>query len=215
MRMVLVRHGETAWNAEGRYQGHRDIPLSPVGEAQAHALQARLRDVAITHALASPLMRAQLTAQIALGPTRADRLKTDADLRELCHGQWEGCLASEVRQNDPERFHAWYTAPETVVMPGGGESLQKLQQRCWRGLTRVAQSLSAEDILLVVAHDGVNRAILCRILGLDLARFWRLRQAPATINVIEGPSMDQLSVVRLNDCGHHSPLFSEPIHQAI
>ena len=68
--ILLARHGETAWNAEGRYQGQEDIPLSPVGEAQARALGERLRDVHIDRAVASPLTRALRTAELALGDER-------------------------------------------------------------------------------------------------------------------------------------------------
>ena len=70
MRILLARHGETPWNAEGRYQGQIDIPLSPVGEGQANALGQRLKDVRIDRAVASPLSRAQLTARLALGDAR-------------------------------------------------------------------------------------------------------------------------------------------------
>ena len=107
MRILLARHGETPWNAEGRYQGQIDIPLSPVGEGQANALGQRLKDVRIDRAVASPLSRAQLTARLALGDARADMLQTDADLQEIAHGEWEGLLASEIQQKDPARLLAW------------------------------------------------------------------------------------------------------------
>ena len=96
MRILLARHGETPWNAEGRYQGQIDIPLSPIGEAQAQALGARLASVDITRAVASPLSRAQRTAQLALGAARADMLLTEPELQEIAHGEWEGLLASEI-----------------------------------------------------------------------------------------------------------------------
>jgi Fructose-2,6-bisphosphatase len=97
MRILLARHGETPWNAEGRYQGQIDIPLSPVGEGQATALGQRLKDVRIDRAVASPLSRAQRTAQLALGESRADMLLTDPELQEIAHGEWEGLLASEIQ----------------------------------------------------------------------------------------------------------------------
>ena len=73
MKILLARHGATPWNAEGRYQGQIDIPLSPVGEGQARALGARLAEVRIARAVASPLSRARATAEFALGETRASR----------------------------------------------------------------------------------------------------------------------------------------------
>jgi broad specificity phosphatase PhoE len=101
MRIMLARHGETAWNAEGRYQGQEDIPLSPVGEAQARALGDRLRGVHIDRAVASPLSRALRTAELALGEQRVGLLTTDAGLKEIAHGEWEGLLAHEIHARDP------------------------------------------------------------------------------------------------------------------
>src|SRR5690606_3889636 len=88
MRILLARHGETPWNAEGRYQGHEDIALSPVGESQARALGERLREVRIDRAVASPLSRARRTAELALGESRAAMLTLDPGLMEIAHGTW-------------------------------------------------------------------------------------------------------------------------------
>ncbi|MEN5203833.1 histidine phosphatase family protein [Stenotrophomonas sp. TWI700] len=214
MRILLARHGETPWNAEGRYQGQIDIPLSPIGEAQASALGERLKSVDITRAVASPLVRAQLTAQLALGAERASMLLTEPDLQEIAHGEWEGLLASEIHDKDPSRLRAWREEPDTVLMPGG-ESLRLVLERSWRGLARAAEGLGEHDTLLVVAHDAVNRVILCRILGLPISRLWTFRQAPTTLNLLEGPDLDQLEVVRLNDCAHHTPFFGEAKHRAL
>jgi phosphoserine phosphatase len=216
MRVLLARHGETPWNAEGRYQGQRDIALSPVGEDQARKLGARLRDIEITRAVASPLSRAARTAQLALGEDRAGMLQADPGFQEIAHGDWEGLLASEIGARDPVLLRAWRETPETVLMPGeGGESLQHVLDRAWPALERACAGLGAEDLLLVVAHDAVNRVLLCRILGLPLSRLWTFRQAPTTLNLLEGPSPDRLELVRLNDCQHHTPLFGEAVHRAL
>ena len=214
MRILLARHGETPWNAEGRYQGQIDIPLSPVGEAQARALGERLKDVRIDRAVASPLSRAQATARFALGPAREGMLLTEPDLQEIAHGEWEGLLASEIQEKDPARLRAWREEPDTVLMPGG-ESLRQVLDRSWRGLTAAMAGLGEEDTLLVVAHDAVNRVILCRILGLPIGKLWTFRQAPTTLNLLEGDSPDTLEVVRLNDCAHHTPFFGEAKHRAL
>ncbi len=214
MRILLARHGETPWNAEGRYQGQIDIPLSPVGEGQAQALGERLKDVEIARAVASPLARAQLTARYALGPQREVLLQTDADIQEIAHGEWEGLLASEIHEKDPARLRAWREEPDTVLMPGG-ESLRQVLDRSWRGLVRAAEGLGPTDTLLVVAHDAVNRVILCKVLGIPLSRLWTFRQAPTTLNLLEGDNVEQLEVVRLNDCAHHTPFFGEAKHRAL
>lgn len=214
MKIILARHGETPWNAEGRYQGQEDIPLSPVGEAQARALGERLKDVVINRAVASPLARAQRTAEFALGESRASMLSTDPGLMEIAHGTWEGLLTSEIRERDGERLLAWRDAPHEVLMPEG-ESLQQVFDRAWPALARAAGGLSGDETLLVVAHDAVNRVLLCHVLGIPLARLWRFRQAPTTINLLEGADVDCLNVVRLNDCAHHTPFFGEAVHRAL
>jgi probable phosphoglycerate mutase len=214
MRILLARHGETAWNAEGRYQGQEDVPLSPLGEAQARALGARLRGVHLDRVVASPLSRALRTAELALGEERLGLLATDAGFKEIAHGEWEGLLAGEIRERDAERLHAWRHAPHEVLMPQG-ESLQHVLDRAWPALARATDGLGSDDTLLVVAHDAVNRVLLCRILGLPLAKLWGFRQAPTTLNLLEGPDVDHLEVVRLNDCSHHTPLFGEAVHRAL
>jgi phosphoserine phosphatase len=214
MRILLARHGETPWNAEGRYQGQEDIPLSPVGEKQAGLLGERLRDVRIDRAVSSPLARAYRTAQLALGETRAPMLTTDKGLMEIAHGTWEGLLASEIHASDPERLRDWRDAPDTVQMPGG-ESLHQVFARAWQALAWACEGLGAHDTLLVVAHDAVNRVILCHVLGIPFSRLWTFRQAPTTLNLLEGDAVDRLDVVRLNDCAHHTAFFGEAVHRAL
>ncbi|MCY7354423.1 MAG: histidine phosphatase family protein [Lysobacter sp.] len=214
MKILLARHGETPWNAEGRYQGQEDIALSPIGEAQAEALGRRLHDTRIDRAVSSPLSRARRTAELALGAERTAMLTTDAGLMEIAHGTWEGLLASEIRERDGERLQMWRDAPHDVLMPEG-ESLQHVLDRAWPAFARVCEGLGDDDTLLIVAHDAVNRVILCRILGIPLSRLWTFRQAPTTLNLLEGPDADHLDVVRLNDCSHHTGLFGEAVHRAL
>ena len=214
MKILLARHGETPWNAEGRYQGQEDIALSEVGERQASLLGQRLADVRIDRAVASPLSRADRTARLALGATRESMLRTDAGLAEIAHGTWEGLLASEIRERDPDRLAAWRDAPDTVQMPGG-ESLQQVFDRAWPAFAAAVDGLGPDDTALVVAHDAVNRVILCRILGIPFSKLWTFRQAPTTLNLLEGVDADRLDVVRLNDCAHHTAFFGEAVHRAL
>lgn len=214
MRVVLARHGETSWNVEGRHQGQTfDIPLSAAGRVQAQALAERFRGQPVDRAVASSLLRALQTAEIALGE-RASLLACDPRFMEISHGEWEGRLASEIRETYPELQRAWRERPETVRFPGG-ESLQDVQDRAWPAFLQACQGLGEDETLLLVSHDGVNRVLLCRILGLPLARVWSFRQAPTGLNLLEGPDPDHLVVVRLNDATHLNPLFGEVVHRRL
>jgi probable phosphoglycerate mutase len=87
--------------------------------------------------------------------------------------------------------------------------------RAWPALERACAGLGAEDLLLVVAHDAVNRVLLCRVLGLPLSRVWTFRQSPASLNVLSGTSIADLQVVRLNDSDHVAPLLEDAAHRAL
>jgi len=215
MYILLARHGETPWNKEGRYQGHTDIELSPDGEAQARSLAKRLENLPLARAVSSPLKRARRTAEIALGD-RASLLRTDDALREISHGGWEGKLVTEIAAQDAELLRKWKEAP-TPDLPAGpnAETLKKVLDRSWLALGRACQGLRGDEAVLVVAHDAVNRVLLCKALGLPLERVWSFRQAPATLNVLEGMDVEHLQVVRLNDADHVAPLFHEAVHAAV
>lgn len=215
MNILLVRHGETAWNREGRYQGRTDVPLSETGRAQVAALGARLANVPITVAVASPLTRARDTAEAIIGK-RGLALELDAGLVEISHGGWEGQLAADVERTHGEMFGLWRTAPSRDSPAGpGAETLGEVEARAWPVLAKVFARLRDEDTALIAAHDAVNRVLLCRVFGLAVERLWTFRQAPATLNVLSGPSLDRLQVVRLNDAEHVAPLLAEAQHKAL
>jgi broad specificity phosphatase PhoE len=214
MNLLLVRHGETPWNREGRYQGRTDVPLSSDGERQVATLGERLKHVPIDVAIASPLSRSRVTAEAIVG-TRT-QLEFDDGLLEISHGAWEGKLATEVQLEHAEMFGIWRSAPGRDVPAGpGAETLGDVETRAWAVMERLFARLAHNQTALVVAHDAVNRVILCRVLGLPLASVWKFRQAPAALNVLSGPSLAELAVVRLNDSEHSSSLLGEVLHTAL
>ena len=215
MNVLLVRHGETPWNREGRYQGRTDIPLSADGEAQVRALGLRLAHVPIARAISSPLSRARRTAEAILAG-RDTKLELDDGLLEISHGEWEGQLATDIELSHAELFGTWRTSPDRHVPAGpGAETLGDVEDRAWPVLLNLCSGLGTNETGLIAAHDAVNRALLCRVLGLPLSRVWMFRQAPATLNVLSGPSFAELQLVRLNDSEHASPLLSEALHRAL
>lgn len=215
MHILLVRHGETAWNREGRYQGRTDVPLSPDGEAQVAALSARLASLPIDVAVSSPLVRARRTAEVVLG-ARPTQLELEPELIEISHGAWEGQLSTDVEAAHAEMLDTWRVRPDRDVPAGpGAETLGDVEARAWPVFERIAGRLRGEETALVAAHDAVNRVLLCRLLGLPLTRVWAFRQAPATLNVISGPSLREAQLVRLNDAEHVAPLLREALHRAL
>ena len=215
MNILLVRHGETAWNREGRYQGRTDIPLSETGQAQVATLGKKLANVAIKIAYASPLSRAKNTAEAILGD-RTVALWLDAGLLEISHGEWEGQLASDVEISHAEMFGVWKSKPGRHSPAGpGAETLGDVENRAWPVLAKACEQLGPDDTALIAAHDAVNRVLLCRVLGIPLEKIWSFRQAPASLNVLSGPSLDELQVVRLNDSDHVAPLLQEAKHRAV
>ena len=215
MNLLLVRHGETAWNREGRYQGRTDIPLSDVGLEQVKALALRLAHLPIDLAIASPLSRAKQTANAILAG-RATTLELDPALQEISHGAWEGKLSTEVERDHAEMFGVWKTSPGRDALAGPkAETLGDVESRAWPVLERMCDRLAGDEVGLIVAHDAVNRVLLCRILGLPLERVWSFRQSPASLNVLSGRSIQELQVVRLNDSEHSAPLLREALHRAL
>ncbi|GAJ15856.1 unnamed protein product, partial [marine sediment metagenome] len=169
MRVILVRHGETIWNEEQRYQGASDPPLSERGELQARRLAARLASESIGLIYSSDSTRALQTAdQIAAHHGR--QVRADPRLREMDFGDWEGLTYSEIRERYPQALARWQGDP-LATSPPGGESLAQLAMRVGDVLDDFPKLDQAETVL-VVSHGGPLRVLLCLALGLAPADHW-------------------------------------------
>ena len=183
-RLILVRHGETDWNKAGRFQGQIDIPLNENGRRQAAAARDFLKDIPIDRAWSSTLSRPTETAQIIL-EAHPDVPLTQIDgLVEIGHGLWEGKLESEIREDWSGLLDTWKRAPETVQMPEG-ETIQDVWARSVRSWGEIAGELKPEETVLVVAHDAVNKTILCDLLGLTPADIWAVKQGNGGVTVVD------------------------------
>lgn len=162
--LVLVRHGETAWNREARFQGHTDIALSDVGRAQARALRTRLEaahahlfDDAQTAIVTSDLRRAHETAEIAFSaPGRT--LHVRRELREFCYGVFEGLTRREIDERYPGVMAAWLTGDRTFSVDGG-ESRAQVHARV-HATVRGFLDQAPQRHVVIVAHGGVMRQLL-------------------------------------------------------
>lgn len=194
-RLLLVRHGETEWNRQKRFQGQIDVELNETGLWQAQRVAEFLQSTPIDQIITSPLLRPKQTAA-AIHRYHPDvPFQLEDGLLEISHGLWEGKLEAEISQFDSERLRQWQTAPETVQMPEG-ENLQQVWARSaatWDRIVAEATVLSQQKsgpdpwTTVVVAHDAVNKAILCHLFGLGPQAFWTFKQGNGCVSVIDYP----------------------------
>ena len=185
-RLLLVRHGETDWNRQGRFQGQIDIQLNSNGLAQAEAVGGFLAPVSIHRAYTSSMARPRQTAEAILASHPGVPLTSTTGLVEIGHGLWEGRLEAEIEAGWPHLLADWKRAPETVQMPEG-ETIHDVWQRSLSTWNIIATSLAPQETALVVAHDAVNKTILCALLGLGPADIWAIKQGNGGVTVIDYP----------------------------
>jgi phosphoserine phosphatase len=200
-KIILTRHGHVEGINPARFRGRTDLPLTPLGEAQAKAVARRIfsawRPVAV---YTSPLRRCLTTAQ-AVATTCHVSCEIRDDLNDIDYGEWQWRTYSEVRAASPAAFASWFATPHLFRFPGG-ESLQDLVARAGEALrTVLARHQGAADQVVLVAHDNVNRALLLQLLDQPLSAYWRINQDPCAINeidLVEG----RISVLRINETAH-------------
>lgn len=179
-RMILLRHGETSWNVEGRYQGHLDSPLTPRGESQARVLARRLAGVKFGALYSSDLGRASRTADIIAQAT-GHEVRPDPRLRERHLGIFQGLLKSEIKQKLAGEYRLFKSAGPDHAMPGG-ESARQSAERCLACLEEIA-SRHAGETIVVVAHGGTISVLLRHTLDIPLGTPRRFERFNASWNV--------------------------------
>lgn len=185
-RLWLVRHGLTEWNAQQRFCGHSDMPLSAQGRVQARWLARQLQNEAIAIIYTSDLARARETAEmIASQSTQAVQVKVSAAWREIDFGAWEGMTFAEISEQFKDQL-GFFTDPEQCA-PTGGESLAQVLQRVQAELAAIAYSGDSpmEGDVVIVSHGGPLRVLLCNILGMPFERQWQLRLDPGSLSAID------------------------------
>jgi glucosyl-3-phosphoglycerate phosphatase len=186
-RLILVRHGETTWNARKVLQGQADIELSAQGQRQALELRDVVRTWAPRVAVCSDLLRARQTAaQLGFSESTLDARWREADL-----GQWTGVAAELLQRDSPEHYQRWR---DGQAAPPGGESFEQLR-------LRVRTAIDALRVhsgnVLVVTHGGAIRAALSELLGLHPDRIVPVDPASATvIQMSPGPRLAAFNVYR-------------------
>jgi len=196
-RLLLIRHGESEFNRDGRIQGFTDCDLSDLGKEQAEKLKGRLDLEHIDVAFCSTATRAADTARISLG----HRFELDArpNLREIHLGVWEGRVAAELKEEMPVETKMWFHEPSKVRIEGA-ETLGEFRGRVTAEIDGIREEHGDKGIA-VVAHGGVICTYLTSLLGLKLDDMWRFKIRNGSITRIIFP-MKKPRIEVLNDISH-------------
>ncbi len=199
-RLLLVRHGETDSNAEGRSQGRREVPLNARGRRQAAAVATALGGRDLAAVFASPTQRAHQTAEGIAGAAGL-AVVTDERLVELDQGELDGLTPPEMRERDPEFLRRWAEEdPADLQMPGG-ESLAQAQARMIEAATAAVRAHDRETAVLV-SHNLALKTLLCHSFGVPIASFRAFRVDVASVSTVDVHDDGAFSVVQLNERCH-------------
>ncbi len=185
--IYLLRHGQTE-GAKKVYKGHIDVPLSKEGEAQVEKVANFLKEYVKKYSLkpeiiySSPLKRAIVSAEILSRPLSL-KVKSDDNLKERSFGKWEGLSINEIVSLYPDDFERWRLDP-VRFSPPEGESTIEVSKRVSEALKKIVKNYKNSQIF-IMAHGGINRVILCSLLGMPLENIFRIEQDFACVNIIE------------------------------
>ena len=205
VHLMLVRHGETEWNLQRRYQGQSDVPLSALGRRQAELIAERLGGQKIDAMYASDLERARETARI-IAEESALKVSSEPRLRELKFGVLEGLTFDEAQTQYPDMITAWLK--DFNQPPQGAETIDLVHARILSLLDDLKQKHD-EQILLLVGHGGSLSEILRVVLHLSREKRWYLEMENASLSEVL-IAEDYVSLKRLNDTGHLDTLKRPP-----
>ncbi|MCK6585261.1 MAG: histidine phosphatase family protein [Anaerolineales bacterium] len=166
-QLCLVRHGQTDWNLEGRYQGQSDVPLNEKGRAQAKALAEQLKGQTFAAIFSSDLMRARDTAE-AIANAFGLPVQIEPRLREINQGEWEGVLVEDIKARYAEIW-SQRTMDPASVRPPGGETVSEVAERVYAALDDIARRYPRENVL-VVSHGLSIATAICRDKGIPVGQ---------------------------------------------
>jgi broad specificity phosphatase PhoE len=199
MRLILVRHGETDTNKARLALGRADVALNEQGRWQAQRLAASLKHEPIAAIYSSPLKRALATAE-PIASSHGLEVQVDDGLIEMDIGEMEGLTFQQVGERYPHFLQAWLGDQAAHEAMPGGECLLDVQERAWQAIERIRER-QEQGTVAAVTHNFVILTLLCRVLGLELAGFRRLRHSLAAKSVLE-MGRDRIMVVGFNDTCH-------------
>lgn len=195
--LYLIRHGLTENGEERRYKGHIDVPLSEKGMKQMERVSKYIvqKSITLDAVYCSDLSRATKSAEIIAEPHSLYTIASPF-LRERGFGIWEGMSFEEIREKYPIEFESWAENP-LKFSPMGGENSEGVRKRVIKALEEIIGNFNGKHIA-IVAHGGVNRIILCHLMGVPLENIFRIEQDYGALNIIE--FWDKYPVVKLINC---------------
>jgi broad specificity phosphatase PhoE/ribonuclease HI len=200
-RIILVRHGETALTAQGRYSGRGDVPLSEKGEAQAMAAGGRVAGIAreVTAVVTSPLARCVRTAELIAAEVGGADVTVMPDLIECDFGEWEGLTFAEAQEGWPDAMNAWLDSPK--VAPPGGESFEAVARRAQAAFGTVLRSYPS-GVVVLVSHVSPIKLILRDALAANDAFLHRLFLDAAGVSTMDVWPDGNVAVRSVNETAH-------------
>ena len=199
LRLYMMRHGETVWNTERRYQGMTDIELSDTGIRQARCAAERFKNIDIDKIYCSPLKRAMATAKPIADEKKLDIIPEE-NFREICFGDWEGMTVSELTRKYGEEYMNFIKEPHKYGFPGEG-TIDKVIERLKPSLDRIIKNESGN--ILIISHGGIIRLMIMYIMGLDNSWFTKMWINNTAISIIEIKD-DRRLMLTVNDSAHLS-----------
>ena len=196
VQIVLVRHGATDWNLQGRCQGATDRELHVVGIRQAEEIAAILAKESIHAIYSSSLKRARQTASLISRPHSLPVI-VEHDIRELDHGALEGLTFNEIKDSYPDFLQRWTTEPAEIQVPGG-ERLVDVADRAWNGLNRIVERHPSAEKLVVVSHNFPILGIVCKVTGIDLNQYRSFHLDPCGVTRLNRNSRDDWQITHIN-----------------
>ena len=197
MEIVLVRHGATDWNLQGRCQGLSDRELSEAGIRQARQVAELLGNEDLSAIYSSHLRRARQTAELISRPHDLPVL-IEQDLRELDHGELEGLTFNEIKTGYGEFLTRWRSEPADIRVPGG-ERLADVAERAWNGLNAIVQRNPDAERIVMVSHNFPILGIVCRITGTHLNDYRTFHLDPCGVTRLDHSLGGGWTITRVNN----------------
>lgn len=198
--IYLVRHGETEWNKEGKFQGCTDIHLSQEGILQAELLKKVLNNH-FDYIYTSPLSRAKQTAEILCQDSNTVKPAIIEDLREINFGAWEGLTINQIREQYPVSYQAWRTDEIHGNLVGGDLTLRSASDRAKAAILNLAEKHAGKKIVFV-AHGGILKAALIGIFDWKMTMYHRFFLGNTSVSRISIGNSQVPILITLNDTGH-------------